>query len=40
MIGPGVLGKWVHRKAWRCAFIFFSSLMSLKLVNYKESNPY
>lgn len=33
IVGPGVLGKQVHVKAWRCAFIFFSPLMSLKLGN-------
>ena len=29
MAGPGVLGKQVHMKAWRCDFIFFSPLTSL-----------
>lgn len=38
MLGPGVLGRQVHMKAWRCDFIFFRPLMSLKLGNITIKN--
>ena len=33
MVGLGVLGKQIHRKAWRSGFIFFSRLTSLNKGN-------
>lgn len=33
MVRPRVLGKQVYMNAWKCDFIFFSPLMSLKLGN-------
>ena len=33
MVGLGVLGKQIHRKAWRSGFIFFGRLTSLNKGN-------